>query len=226
MDPAGLRKLEEEVKALRAVQKQIQEVAGQRETLMTQKTENELVMKELELIKGERPVYKLVGPVLVKQDLEEAKDTITKRLEYIAKQMADRETRLQALSIQAAAHQKIVCVDVALVTPILRCSSLSLPIFFPMLIDPRDAGRAHASGAKTVSACTPTTLGAVRHRREHRAFPCTQHAKRRALPPLRQIFFFPCSVCATMICPWFLYVCVLFLCACVVVVSSFAFFFF
>ena len=29
-----------------------------------------------------------------------------------------------------------------------------------------------------------------------------------------------------MICPWFLYVCVLFLCACVVVVSSFAFFFF
>lgn len=109
MDPAGLRKLEEEVKALRAVQKQIQEVAGQRETLMTQKTENELVMKELELVKGERPVYKLVGPVLVKQDLDEAKDTITKRLEYIAKQMADREARLQALSIQAAAHQKIVC---------------------------------------------------------------------------------------------------------------------
>ena len=97
------------MKALRDVQKQIQEAASQRETLMTQRGENELVMKELELVKGDRPVYKLVGPVLVKQDLEEAKDTITKRLEYISKQMTERENRMQALSMEAAAHQKIVC---------------------------------------------------------------------------------------------------------------------
>ena len=32
-------------------------------------------------------VYKLVGPVLVKQDLEEAKQTVDKRLEYITKEV-------------------------------------------------------------------------------------------------------------------------------------------
>ena len=59
--------------------------------------------------KGDRPVYKLVGPVLVKQDLEEAKDTITKRLQYIQKQMAERDEQIQALVVKGAAHQKIVC---------------------------------------------------------------------------------------------------------------------
>ena len=113
MDPAGLRKLEEEVKALRGIQAQMQQVASQQETLMTQQNENQLVMKELELIKGDRPVYKLVGPVLVKQDLAEAKDTITKRLEYIKKQMVEREAHLRTLSQQAAARQKIVCVQPA-----------------------------------------------------------------------------------------------------------------
>jgi prefoldin beta subunit len=32
-------------------------------------------------------VYKLIGPVLVKQDLEEAKATVAKRLEYINGEM-------------------------------------------------------------------------------------------------------------------------------------------
>lgn len=32
-------------------------------------------------------VYKLVGPVLVKQDLEEARQTVDKRLEYITKEV-------------------------------------------------------------------------------------------------------------------------------------------
>lgn len=32
-------------------------------------------------------VYKLIGPVLVKQDPEEAKATVTKRLEYINGEM-------------------------------------------------------------------------------------------------------------------------------------------
>mgnify|MGYP002553503539 CR=1 FL=1 len=109
MDPAGLRKLEEEMKALHDVQAQVQQLARQKQTLMTQQNENELVMKELELVKGDRPVYKLVGPVLVKQDLEEAKDTITKRLQYIQKQMAERDEQIQALVVKGAAHQKIVC---------------------------------------------------------------------------------------------------------------------
>lgn len=32
-------------------------------------------------------IYKLIGPVLVEQDPAEAKDTVTKRIEYISKEM-------------------------------------------------------------------------------------------------------------------------------------------
>lgn len=32
-------------------------------------------------------VYKMIGPVLVKQDLEEAKQTVAKRMEYISGEM-------------------------------------------------------------------------------------------------------------------------------------------
>lgn len=121
MDPAGLRKLEEEMKALHDVQAQMQQLARQKQTLMTQLNENQLVMKELELVKGDRPVYKLVGPVLVKQDLAEAKDTITKRLEYIQKQLAERDEQIQALTLKAAAHHKLVCVLSPISLLLLRC---------------------------------------------------------------------------------------------------------
>lgn len=34
-------------------------------------------------MKGDNAVYKLIGPVLVKQDLDEAKQNVTKRMDYI-----------------------------------------------------------------------------------------------------------------------------------------------
>ena len=35
------------------------------------------------MLKGEDNVFKLVGPVLLKQDLIEAQQTVSKRIEYI-----------------------------------------------------------------------------------------------------------------------------------------------
>lgn len=43
--------------------------------------------QELDLLDTKNTVYKLIGPVLVKQDLDEAKATVTKRLEYINGEM-------------------------------------------------------------------------------------------------------------------------------------------
>lgn len=34
-------------------------------------------------MKGDSEVYKLIGPVLIKQDLEEAKQNVVKRMDYI-----------------------------------------------------------------------------------------------------------------------------------------------
>lgn len=43
--------------------------------------------KELDMLENQNTVYKLIGPVLVKQDLDEAKATVAKRLEYINGEM-------------------------------------------------------------------------------------------------------------------------------------------
>lgn len=40
--------------------------------------------QELSLLEGGARVFKLIGPVLVPQDLEEARGNVEKRMEYIA----------------------------------------------------------------------------------------------------------------------------------------------
>ena len=41
----------------------------------------------MDILEEDATVYKLIGPVLVKQDLSEAKQTVEKRLDYISKEM-------------------------------------------------------------------------------------------------------------------------------------------
>uniref|UniRef100_A0A0D9YPV0 Prefoldin subunit 6 n=1 Tax=Oryza glumipatula TaxID=40148 RepID=A0A0D9YPV0_9ORYZ len=72
--------------------------------------ENELVLKacparralllplyELELVNDEANVYKLIGPVLVKQDLAEAKANVKKRIEYISAELKRMDRALKDL---------------------------------------------------------------------------------------------------------------------------------
>uniref|UniRef100_A0A8D2ASQ7 Prefoldin subunit 6 n=1 Tax=Sciurus vulgaris TaxID=55149 RepID=A0A8D2ASQ7_SCIVU len=54
-----------------------------RQKLEAQLRENNIVKEELALLDGSNMVFKLLGPVLVKQELGEAQATIGKRLDYI-----------------------------------------------------------------------------------------------------------------------------------------------
>lgn len=56
---------------------------NQRQQLDGQLNENMMVKSELDLLKNENDVFKLIGPVLVKQDLSEAKQNVSKRMDYI-----------------------------------------------------------------------------------------------------------------------------------------------
>lgn len=60
---------------------------SKRQQLDGQLNENIAVKKELDLLKAENEVFKLIGPVLVKQDLDEAKQNITKRMDYITTEL-------------------------------------------------------------------------------------------------------------------------------------------
>ena len=52
------------------------------------KNENDQVLQELKMLGDGAVVYKLVGPILAKKDVEECKSNVSKRLEFIDKEIA------------------------------------------------------------------------------------------------------------------------------------------
>ncbi|KAG5024566.1 hypothetical protein JHK86_020480 [Glycine max] len=52
---------------------------------------------ELDLLKDDANVYKLIGPVLVKQDLAEANANVRKRIEYISAELKRLDATVQDL---------------------------------------------------------------------------------------------------------------------------------
>uniref|UniRef100_A0A671WJ76 Prefoldin subunit 6 n=2 Tax=Sparus aurata TaxID=8175 RepID=A0A671WJ76_SPAAU len=79
-----------------------------RQKLETQLTENNIVKEELDLLESANIVYKLIGPVLVKQDLDEAKATVTKRLEYINGEIQRYETLLKEMEKKSDQHREVL----------------------------------------------------------------------------------------------------------------------
>merc|ERR1719155_248548 len=75
--------LENELNMYKTIQKEIGKVQSQVSTAQTQILENEMVLKELDLLEEDSSVFKLIGPVLVKQELVEVKNNVTKRVEFI-----------------------------------------------------------------------------------------------------------------------------------------------
>ncbi|KAI8903810.1 Prefoldin [Gorgonomyces haynaldii] len=68
-----------------------------RTQLESQLKENTEVKKEFEIIKEDANIYKLIGPVLVKQDHQEAKQNVQKRIEYITGEIKRFEKLIKEL---------------------------------------------------------------------------------------------------------------------------------
>ncbi|KAL0398340.1 UNVERIFIED_CONTAM: Prefoldin subunit [Sesamum radiatum] len=81
------RDLENKANDLNKLQKDIAKNHQVRKKYTIQLGENELVLKELDLLNEEANVYKLIGPVLVKQDLAEANANVRKRIDYISAEL-------------------------------------------------------------------------------------------------------------------------------------------
>eukprot|EP00053_Salpingoeca_punica_P001204 m.32479 g.32479 ORF g.32479 m.32479 type:complete len:130 (-) comp10893_c0_seq1:139-528(-) len=61
----------------------------------SQLQENNLVKREMALLDGSDNIYKLVGPVLVKQNLDEARTNVDARIDFITKEMTKQEAVLK-----------------------------------------------------------------------------------------------------------------------------------
>lgn len=74
------------------LQTELQSHMTSRQRLETQFQENRIVLDEFEA--GEGPVYKLIGPVLLPQDRDEAKMNVEKRLEFIKGEIDGVEAKM------------------------------------------------------------------------------------------------------------------------------------
>ncbi len=80
-------KLQEEYKTYQALEKRKQALMGPRQSFMAQVEENSMVLDELERLDGTDTIYKMVGPVLMKQDSDEAVSTVKNRLDWLKKRL-------------------------------------------------------------------------------------------------------------------------------------------
>jgi len=67
----------------RGMQTKLQGMREQQQALMQQANENEMVKTELGLLDDKAQVFKLVGPVLMKHETDEAMSTVDMRLEKV-----------------------------------------------------------------------------------------------------------------------------------------------
>jgi len=85
----------EELQAYKTLQGHVEQLLQSRGRFIQQRVENEAVRDELALDEG-ATVYKTVGPVLFKQDYDEVKENVAKRLEFIAKEVQKVDDQVKA----------------------------------------------------------------------------------------------------------------------------------
>jgi len=102
------KRLQGEVEKLKAVQKDYQKSVTARQQLDAQLNENTLVKEELTRVEEDCNVFKLIGPVLVKQDPEEAKQNVSKRIDYINGEIKRQEVLIKDLEKKEEGHREVL----------------------------------------------------------------------------------------------------------------------
>ena len=86
-----------EVAKYRQLQEELQRLQSDMQIYESQLTENRMVQQELDLVDEASRVYKQIGPVLVLQDVEDARDTVKKRLDFIGGEKTKLESKINEL---------------------------------------------------------------------------------------------------------------------------------
>jgi prefoldin beta subunit len=91
-----------EMQKLRGMKQELDQLRNDFSIVCSQETENEMVLIELDLIAGQQAgssttLYKLLGPVLVPQPVDEGQRTVRKRLEFIRGEKERLESKIQSI---------------------------------------------------------------------------------------------------------------------------------
>lgn len=77
------------------VQERLRSLIEQKQKLDSQVNEILMAKEEVDLLEDDAVIYKLIGPLMVPQDLKEVKETIKGRLEYLKEKMDYFEKELK-----------------------------------------------------------------------------------------------------------------------------------
>jgi prefoldin beta subunit len=103
-----------EVAKYRGIQQEIQQLRVDLQTILGQQTENEMVLEELKFMSPsssqQRPpvVYKMVGPVLLKQPISEATKTVQERLDFIGKEKKKIQDKIESKEKRSSESAQLV----------------------------------------------------------------------------------------------------------------------
>jgi len=95
-----------EIEGLESKSKELNKLVENNEKLNAQLNENTIVKEELDLLDASNKIYKQIGPVLVKQDLEEAKLAVSNRITYISSEAKRVEKMIGELQKGQDAHKE------------------------------------------------------------------------------------------------------------------------
>jgi prefoldin beta subunit len=93
-----LRDLEGEMKKFQKIEADMSEIQKQKKARNTQKNENDMVQEELQFLAEDAVLYKMIGPVLVKQTKAEVATTVAERLKFVNSEIAAADAQYKALT--------------------------------------------------------------------------------------------------------------------------------
>lgn len=88
--------IEQLSKSYNQSQSDLTKLVSSRQQLETQFQENRIVKEEFDQLKDDAKIYKLIGPVLMAQDEDEAKSNVDKRIDFIKREIERVEEQIKA----------------------------------------------------------------------------------------------------------------------------------
>eukprot|EP00927_Polykrikos_kofoidii_P079859 TRINITY_DN76695_c0_g1_i1.p1 TRINITY_DN76695_c0_g1~~TRINITY_DN76695_c0_g1_i1.p1 ORF type:complete len:135 (+),score=45.56 TRINITY_DN76695_c0_g1_i1:91-495(+) len=101
-------RLEKELEQFKSLQEQVQKNYESRMGQIAQQQETQLVKEEFDNLEDGAVVYKLVGPVLVKQGIDDAKSNVEKRLDYITGELDRSNKIISTMEADMQAKQQLL----------------------------------------------------------------------------------------------------------------------
>ena len=104
MAKADAKAVDAELAIYRSIEAEQNSILTARQSSIAQLRENEMVSEELKKLSSGAPVFKLVGPVLLKQDLDDAKQNVGKRIEFIQGEIKKAEAKIEENKQKMQSH--------------------------------------------------------------------------------------------------------------------------